>query len=426
MRKTFVLDTNVLLEDPQALYRFEDHSVAIPYEVLHELDHNKKRQDLVGHNAREVIRELDRLRQQGSLSAGVSLNETGGELIICQPQPDARNHDESIMLAAVAIDQTSGEDSETELITNDVALRVMAEMHKLKSSPYEWNGHTKNIQEVYTGAQRLQVTASELDEFYASTQFPLGEREETMYPHQFLIAKDPLGRSAIGRYYKGMMRSLRVKEGTQVGGLVPRNKEQQFALELLLDKNLPLVSLIGSAGCGKSLMAVAAGLEQTLESNDYEKIIVTRPVTPMGRDMGFLPGTLEEKMAPWIQPIKDSLRLLIGKNKATMDLKFSDGTIEVEALSYIRGRSIPNAYMIVDEAQNLSVPEVKAIVTRMGQGSKLVFTGDIEQIDRAHFDSHTNGLAYLIEKMKDQTVSGHITLLKGERSELASLAAKLL
>jgi len=420
--KTFVLDTNVLLEDPRALFRFKDHIVAIPYEVLHELDHNKKRQDLAGHNARETIRELDRLRQHGSLSAGVSLEE-GGSLFICQPHPNARNHDESIMLSALTM---KGEGKSVTLITNDIALRVMAETHDIPSQSYEWNGH-KNVREVYTGAQRIQLTSEELDQFYASSFVKLDpELQETLYPHQFLIAKDPMGRSAIGRYHREAMKSLLVHEKTNVGGIFPKNKEQQFALELLMDKNIPLVTLIGSAGCGKSLMAAAAGVEQVIDHRHYEKILVSRPITPMGRDMGYLPGSLEEKMNPWIQPIKDALRLLIGKDKRTMELKFSDGTIEVEALSYIRGRSIPNAYMIIDEAQNLSVPEMKAIVTRMGPGSKLVITGDIEQVDRAHFDSHTNGLAYLIEKMKDQEVCGHITLLKGERSDLASLAAKIL
>ena len=422
MSKTFVLDTNVLLEDPQALYRFKENCVAIPYEVLHELDHNKKRQDLAGHNARETIRELDKLRLQGSLSAGVSL-EDGGKFFVCRPQPSTRNHDESIIFAAVALAE-SGET--VELITNDIALRVMAEMHNVPSRAYEWNGH-KNIKEVYTGAQRIQVSEEDMDTFYEKTFVSLSpEVQETLHPHQFLIAKDPHGRSAIGRYNRGTMKSLRVDEHRDVGGLRPRNKEQQFALELLLDEKIPLVTLIGSAGCGKSLMAAAAGVEQVMDNQVYEKILVSRPIQPLGRDMGYLPGSLAEKMEPWIQPIKDSLRLLIGKDKRTMDLKFSDGTIEIEALSYIRGRSIPNAYVIIDEAQNLSVPEMKAIVTRIGTGSKLVITGDIEQIDRAHFDSHTNGLAYLIDKIKDEEVSGHITLLKGERSELASLAAKLL
>lgn len=425
MRKAFVLDTNILLEDPRALYRFEEHKVVIPYEVLVELDNNKKRQDISGHNAREAIRELDSLRELGSLFEGVPL-PTGGTLSIGSPVPDQRNMDESIIQVTVTLSSKNPE-LETHLITNDIAMRVMAEMHGVSASAYTWSGK-REIQKLYSGAQRIALSREDVNTLYDEGGISLPDYvEEEIFPHQFVIAKAPGdSSSAICRFKEGRLHKVTVQKEDSVGGVRPKNKEQQFALDLLLDPDVPLVTLIGSAGCGKSLMATAAGIEQVLEEQTYEKILVSRPIQPMGRDMGFLPGTVEEKLAPWIQPIKDSLQLLLGKDKRTMELKFSDGTIEVEALSYIRGRSIPNAYMIVDEAQNLSVPEMKAIVTRMGQGSKLVITGDIEQIDTSHFDSRTNGLAYLIEKMKDQAVSGHITLLKGERSELASLAAKIL
>jgi PhoH-like ATPase len=419
MVKTFIVDTNVLLEDPQAIFRFKNSRVVIPFEVLQELDNHKTRQDLVGMNARESIRQLDKLRQEGSLIKGVPL-ENGGDLLVVPKNESANSNDHAIILAATLFENS-------ELITNDVAMRVMAETFSVPSSSYEWN-NIKKVQDIYTGAQRLEVDQSVIDEFYGFGTADLPpELIADLHPNQFLIAKSyGEEKSAIGRYADGRMHRLQIRDKTTISGLLPKNKEQQFALDLLMNPNIPLVTLIGSAGCGKSLMAVAAGMEQVLETQQYNKMIVSRPIQPLGKDIGFLPGSMEEKMAPWIQPIKDCLEIVVGKNKQTIDMLFDNGTIEIEAITYIRGRSIPRSYVIIDEAQNLSVPEMKAIVTRIGQGSKLVITGDIEQIDRPHFDSHSNGLAYLIEKMKDQSLSGHITLLKGERSELATLAAKIL
>lgn len=419
MVKTFIVDTNVLLEDPQAIFRFKNSRVVIPFEVLQELDNHKTRQDLVGMNARESIRQLDKLRQEGSLINGVHL-ENGGGLIVVPKNESANSNDHAIILAATLFENS-------ELITNDVAMRVMAETFSVPSSSYEWN-NIKKVQDIYTGAHRLEVDQSVIDEFYGFGTADLPpELIEDLHPNQFLIAKSyGEEKSAIGRYADGRMHRLQIRDKSTISGLTPKNKEQQFALDLLMNPDIPLVTLIGSAGCGKSLMAVAAGMEQVLETQRYNKMIVSRPIQPLGKDIGFLPGSVEEKLAPWIQPIKDCLEIVVGKNKQTIDMLFDNGTIEIEAITYIRGRSIPKSYVIIDEAQNLSVPEMKAIVTRIGQGSKLVITGDIEQIDRPHFDSHSNGLAYLIEKMKDQKLSGHITLLKGERSELATLAAKIL
>jgi PhoH-like ATPase len=210
-------------------------------------------------------------------------------------------------------------------------------------------------------------------------------------------------------------------------GLRPRNKEQSFAIDLLMDPNIQVITMIGKAGCGKTLLAIAAGLEQTLENDKiYKKLVVSRPIQPLGNDIGFLPGTLEEKMSPWLMPIQDNLEFLFGSDKTTLEMLFENGTIEMEALTYIRGRSISNAFIIIDEAQNLSLHELKTIITRVGEGTKIILTGDVEQIDNVYLDATTNGLSYAIERFKDQELAGHVTLIKGERSKVATLAAKIL
>lgn len=215
-----------------------------------------------------------------------------------------------------------------------------------------------------------------------------------------------------------------------VWDLKPRNKEQSFALDLLMDPNVPVVSLIGKAGSGKTLLALASALHQTFGeiANDrvYSRIVVTKPVEPVGKDIGFLPGTMEEKMLPWLAPIQDNLQFLFGNDKITLEMHMDEGRIEVEAMTYIRGRSISNAFIIIDEAQNMNRHEIKTVLTRAGEGTKIVLTGDIEQIDNVYIDGTNNGLSYVVEKFKDQEVAGHITLLKGERSKVASVAAKLL
>jgi PhoH-like ATPase len=212
-----------------------------------------------------------------------------------------------------------------------------------------------------------------------------------------------------------------------VWGIDARNKEQSFALELLMDPDVEVVSLIGQAGSGKTLLAVAAGLEQVLgDDNEYKKLIVSRPIQPLGKDIGFLPGTLEEKMDPWLMPIKDNLEFLLGNDRDTVKMYFEKGVIEIEAITYIRGRSITNAFIIIDEAQNLTRHELKTILTRVGEGTKIILTGDIEQIDNIYIDETSNGLTYAVEKFKEYDISGHITLQKGERSKVATLAAKIL
>ena len=258
----------------------------------------------------------------------------------------------------------------------------------------------------------------------------LEEDCDCLYENQFILLNseaDPK-KTAIA-FFKSYAQPIRdvINYKNGVWGVQARNKEQKFALDMLMNPELPLVSVIGKAGSGKSLLSLAAGLEQVVGAETrYKRLIVSRPVQPMGKDIGFLPGDMQEKMIPWLMPIQDNLQYLMGDDRATLEMYVENGTIEIEALTYIRGRSISNAFIIIDECQNLSAHEIKTIITRVGENTKIVFTGDIEQIDNVYVDSTTNGLSYVVEKMKNQEISGHITLKKGERSKVATIAASIL
>ncbi len=439
MPSAYILDTNVLMGDPEAIFAFEDKKVILPIRVLRELDKHKTRQDKTGARTRRAIRNIEALRNLGKIGEGVPL-ENGGTFLV-DTHDEHEKADDSIL--AVARRHEGGK-----LISNDIHLRCLAACYDIPTDPYERD--VKEISEIYGGARVVHVAPDVIDEFYANRGVDFGvatyENGETVYhlpehadgdgdddplcPHQMVVLKSGGRQSAPTRWFKGRCQPFRLpakSDGAQAASIHARNVEQAFALDMLQDSDLPLVTLIGKAGCGKSLMAVAAGFEQAIETGDYQRFIVARPIQPLGNDIGYLPGTAAEKLEPWIAPIKDSLNVILNNaDPASVDMMFEQGKIEVEALTYIRGRSIPKAYIIIDEAQNLSVEEMKAIVTRVGEGSKLVVTGDIEQVDGDRFDSQSNGLAYLVEKMRDQDVSGHITLLKGERSELATLAARIL
>lgn len=453
-KKTFVLDTNVLLSDPDAINAFDEHHVIIPLVVLEELDNNKNRPDEVGANARKVSRTLDQFRISGQsrLSKGVKLRN-GGVLkvmgmdasdAVTLPPDMANKADNHIIAFALALSKTV----DCTLVSKDINVRIKCDSLGLKSDDYFKMRAASAADDIYTGVARALVTPDMINEFFHDGYIALDpEIEKTLHPNEIVVMKDVTeSHSALGRFVgpgEGVHALLSVEE---VFGLKPRNKEQKFALNLLLDPNIKLVSITGAAGCGKTLLTLAAGLDQVIgKGRRYERLIVSRPVQPMGKDIGFLPGTLEEKMDPWIAPIKDNLTFLIGgkqskkvvskkngepdrefKRDPYIDMMFDDKTIEIEALTYIRGRSIPNSYMIIDECQNLTVHELKTIITRIGDGTKIVLLGDLEQIDNTHVDMFTNGLTYAVERFKDYKIAGHITLLKGERSELASLAAKIL
>jgi PhoH-like ATPase len=436
--KTYVLDTNVLLHDPQAIFRFEDNNVVLPLTVVEEIDRFKKDQSETGRNARQISRIIDGFRSQGKLLDGVLL--PGGGLFkiaiyreeamkLLPPELQVDQGDNRIL--AVAKELVDIGNTNIFFITKDINLRIKADTIGLRAEDYE--SDKVAIDELYSGTSELQVSGEDVDQFYALGELPL-EGDFLANQGITLIDIGNPSHSAIGRY-DAMKQKLRPllrppKEG--IWGIHPRNREQQFAFDLLLNDDIRVVSLVGKAGTGKTLLAIAAGLLKTADESVYSRLLVSRPVFPMGRDLGFLPGDIEEKLAPWMQPIFDNVELLLssveegGKRKRGYRELIDLGLMEIEPLTYIRGRSIPRQYLIVDEAQNLTPHEIKTIITRAGEGTKIVLTGDPYQIDNPYIDSSSNGLSYAVERLKGQDIAGHMTLTKGERSALAELAANLL
>jgi PhoH-like ATPase len=437
--KSFVLDTNVLLYDPQAIFKFEDNNIVIPITVIEEIDRFKKDMNETGRNARQISRFLDDLRKKGSLSTGIRL-ETGGSLrveiyeekVMKRLPPELREErgDNRILAVALDVKDKSGKDPAI-FVTKDTNLRIKADALGLVAEDYE--SDKVDIEELYSGFTEQDAEPDLIDRFYGQGWV---DAKKEYYPNQFVTLRDITNPShtAIGKYDGARRQIVPIrrmgKEG--VWSIHSRNREQTFAFDALLDDNIKLVTLVGKAGTGKTLLAIAAGLHKTAEENVYNRLLVSRPVFPMGRDLGFLPGDIEEKLAPWMQPIFDNVELLLSghesekrHSKGHKEL-MAMGIMEIEPLTYIRGRSIPNQYLIVDEAQNLTPHEIKTIVTRAGEGTKIVLTGDPYQIDNPYVDSSSNGLTYVVERFKEQTISGHVTMMKGERSELAELAANLL
>jgi len=440
MKKIYVLDTNVLLYDPQALGRFEDNSIIIPITVIEEIDRFKKDMNETGRNARQVSRLMDAFRKVGSLSKGVQL-ENGGTLrieiyeekVMKRLPPELREERGDNRILAVAVDlMATAPKVPVILVTKDTNLRIKADALGLTAQDYE--SDKVAIDDLFTGVSDLEVEADLIDRFYSQGWLELGAG--VLLPNQYVTLTEAANRShsAIARFDHRSGRVLPLKGADKEGvwSLFPRNREQSFALDALLDDDIKIVTLVGKAGTGKTLLAIAAGLHKTAEENVYNRLLVSRPVFPMGRDLGFLPGDIEEKLTPWMQPIFDNVELLLtgheGEKRHSKGYKelMAMGILEIEPLTYIRGRSIPNQYMIVDEAQNLTPHEIKTIVTRAGEGTKIVLTGDPYQIDNPYVDAESNGLTYVVERLKEQTISGHVTMMKGERSELAELAANLL
>ena len=434
MKKTYVLDTNVLLTNSRSLYAYANNDIVVPLKVLEEIDNHKKRQDGVGLNARMSIRVLDSLREKGNLYKGVRIEKGKGILSIRNYNPetmpvglDLDCPDNQIIATAITEKQVNPK-RKVIVVSRDINMRVKCDALSIICEDYISDQVVSDTSELFTGYKTHLVDDQIIDQFYSNEEIRLDEDEIRINPNQFvmLISSANDKKSALARFVNYNSPLKRVKDYKNIWGLTPRNKEQSFALDLLLDPSIPIVTIIGKAGCGKTLLAMAAGLEQVLEKRQYSRLVVSRPVQPLGKDIGFLPGTLEEKMRPWLMPIQDNLDFLMNGKKNNMDVFFEDGTIQIEALTYIRGRSISNSYIIIDEAQNLSVHELKTIVTRVGEGTKIILTGDIEQIDDTYLDATTNGLSYAIEKFKKHDLAGHITLIKGERSKIATLAAKIL
>ncbi len=447
MEKIFVLDTNVLIHNPQSMFAFDEHRVVIPIVVIEEIDQFKKGIDEKSRNARQIGRYLDSLRTQGSLQDGVKTPHGGTiQITVNNEVTDAAkqlfflDRNDNLIIGTALYMQSKHPDALVTLVSKDANVRIKADCVGIKAENFE--NDALRFEELYTGWADLTVDANVLEELrerhYITNSF--GE----FYPNQFLrlhTTEQP-AEIIMTRYNKALnlLSTLSGYKGGEVYGLKPRNEEQLMALDLLLDDNIRLVSLSGIAGTGKTLLAMAAGLKKVVDDNVYSRLVVSRPISPLGKDIGYLPGTKAEKFNPWMQPIYDNMDILLSlhedaqsqngngfkdKKKKTSLFDFMDyGFIELEPLTYIRGRSLPNQFIIIDEGQNLTPHEMKTIITRAGKDTKIVLTGDPYQIDIPYLDSLSNGLSIAVEKMKNEEIVGHVTLSKGERSQLAEMAAK--
>ena len=436
--KNYILDTNVLLHDPNSLLSFVDNHVLIPIEVIEEIDRFKRESTDLGQNARSVSRMLDSLRGTGSLSEGVDL-PNGGKLKIAfyknghsgngDGDFNANTVDNRILLLAAGI-QKSQPKNPTILVSKDINLRIKADALGLQAEDYETD--RVFITDLYTGMMEMTVSTAKITEFRAKSELAL-DNGKKYFPNEYctLLDESNTKKAALAKVDATGTKLVPIIDSREgVWGIKPRNREQHFAFDALLDDRVKLVTLMGKAGTGKTLLAMAAGLKKTVLDREFRRLVVARPTISMGKELGFLPGSLEEKLAPWMQPIHDALEMLSDLNMGHEHRRSNDlmrsGSIVVEALSYIRGRSIAHQFMVIDEAQNLTPLEVKTIVTRVGHGTKIVFTGDPYQIDNPYVDSSSNGFNYVVSKFRGESVAAHVELQKGERSELAELAANLL
>lgn len=443
MKKVFILDTNILLNNPLSLFQFDDNDIVIPISVIEEIDTFKKDQSDIGRNAREVSRILDRLRDRGTLSAGIPVFEDrpdSGHLFVylghnmdILPELLASSTDNHILAIGLTLQKQFGETRKVVIITKDSNLRIKADAFGVAAEDFE--ADKVDISHLFTGIATVKVDPDVINEFYVKRQLKLPNK---FHPNEYVILVD---NEDPNQYVNGIydhtedMVKMLDSRVDGVWGIYPRNIEQTFALDALLNDEVSLMTISGAAGTGKTLLAIAAGLLKTTDENVYQKLLVSRPIFPLGRDIGFLPGDLDEKLNPWMQPIFDNLELLLSgpggnsrqkrMSKSYQEL-INQGMLAVEPLTYIRGRSLPNQYFVVDESQNLTIHEIKTILTRAGEGTKIILTGDPYQIDNPYLDSQNNGMTYVIEKFKNEPIAAHITLNRGERSQLATRAAELL
>ena len=454
--KHFVLDTNVLLHNPTSLFKFAEHEVVIPLTVIEELDRFKKNNDETGRNARQAIRSLDELRAMGGLHEGVAWNEEGGavRIVRCDRGVDISLDldlaDNRILGVAHQLHITG---AHTVFITKDINARVKCDALGIPCE--DFGADRVDTDWLYTGWIRMCVPGDVINELYEERQLQVSRLEmyaaETpdgrqlarpeFMPNQYLVLVDEMDESHTGlaRLLADTGHVIPVTSSRKpIYGVMARNVQQKMALDLLLDDDVGLLTMIGPAGTGKTLLALAAGLHKTIKEERYDKLLTARPIMPLGRDIGYLPGDKDEKLSMWMQPIFDNLSYLLSTRgshlsetdsrtaEQRLDQLLAGGRVVLEPITYIRGRSIPHQFMIVDEAQNLSPHEAKTIVSRVGEGTKIIMCGDIGQIDSPYLDSSSNGLTHVIESMKNHPIAGHVTLDRTERSELASIAAELL
>lgn len=434
-RKTFVIDTNVLVHDPSSIKKFKDNDVVISLAVLEELDGLKRHGDEVGRNAREAIRYIDSLKGEkiGDLHTGVVIPEGPKVRIFLEktersdkfPLPLDRGSNK-LLLSAFMLKERG---ESVVIVSKDFVTRVKAEAMDLESEDYE---NLKTCyEEMYKGLRKIEVQKREIDQFYKDGTLPI--LDGAFRPNEYALLSSPENSSAVCKYSdKSKKLEPLLQISRDIWGIQPLNMEQRCAIDLLLRDDIHLVTLVGPAGTGKTLLALACGMKKVFDEPLYSRILVSRPIVPLGKDIGYLPGTKEEKLYHWMQPIYDNLEYLCsttsgeGNGAATLEFIMESKKIEMEAVTYIRGRSLPKMYMIIDEAQNLTPHEVKTIISRAGKGTKVILTGDPTQIDNPYLDKDSNGLTYVVGKFKNQRIYGHMFLERTERSELASVAAEIL
>lgn len=449
-KKAFILDTNVLLFDPLAFGKLGANDIIIPIVVIEEIDRFKREMSENGRHARQFTRLIDDMRKDGELAKGVKLPngavlsvELGGGDMPLPSELGMDKADNKILGLALQLKKEQPRRA-IHLLTKDANLRIKSDALGIIAEDYE----PSNVEpeQLFSGSSTLKVDPAIVDEFYANKRVPFSEKlfqndpeaPKTLYPNQYIILKDYANptHTAMGRYSKDLEAIVPlVKPPEGLWGVFPKNAEQAFAVDALLNDEIKLVSLLGKAGTGKTLFAIAAGLVKTVDEGVYQRLLVSRPVFPLGKDIGFLPGTVEEKLNPWMQPIYDNIDFLFGNSadnrtrraagKGAQEL-MNQGMLQIEPLTYIRGRTIPQQYLIVDESQNLSPHEIKTIITRAGDDTKIVLTGDSFQIDNPYVDSANNGLVYLVDRFKGESIAAHVTFSKGERSKLSELASNLL
>jgi len=435
-RTTVVIDTNVLLHDPDAICRFKNHDVVIPLGVLEELDGMKKLSDELGKNARYVIRFIDSLKEleKGTLHSGVELDNGISVRIYLDTKIEQRKNfplsiDRYANRILFAAYQLKEEGKKTILVSKDFVMRVKAEALGIEAQDYE--SLKESYDRMYRGYRKLEVTKREIDLFYKDGFMPTEISD--FAPNEYCLLTSPEQSSAVAKYNHSSKRfEPLIKISRDIWGIHPLNVEQKCALDLLLRDDVKLVSLIGQAGTGKTLLALAAGLRKVFDEPVYNRILVSRPIMPLGKDIGYLPGSKEEKLFHWMQPIYDNLEFLCqstggpASGAETQKWIMESKKIEMEAVTYIRGRTLPKMFIIIDESQNLTPHEVKTVISRAGKGTKVILTGDPTQIDNPYLDKDSNALTFTVSKFKNYPIFGHISLEKTERSELAALAADIL
>jgi len=434
-KKTYVLDTSVLLHNANSIRSFGSAVVVIPYVVLEELDRFKSHEGMVGINARRVARELNELRTTGPLNIGVAVNSEGGSLRVElnfseleAPLTHIVQNDDRILNVCLGLVRLG---HSTTLVTQDINLAIRADVLGVAAESFDTDKPVDSIAEMYTGTLSCVVPDQMIDDLYGGSDILPTTLGIDFCPNQYITLISDLSpaKTALVRAVSSHRPLIKLSGKRGAWGIKPRNREQQFAIDALLDPSINLVTLTGAAGGGKTVLALACALQQVQDENIYDRLVVSRPVQPMGKDIGFLPGVLEEKMDPWMGPIKDALEFLTRGKKQGRDI-FQEmldlRMLEIQPLTYIRGRSMPKTLFLIDECQDLSHAEMKTVVTRMGDDSKLVLIGDVLQISNPYLNAITSGLTNVVEKFKGYDIAAHVTLSKGERSTLSTIAGEIL